>query len=384
MNKFLHKLKNYFFSPRWHVSRFQLNSFTVLVSSIGLVAGVYLALSNTFPNVFALNDTTNTWTFSVGEAANYTYDSNLVAVDGSGAHPISGVNKLTNPDFSSNNSSWSIVPITGSTTPAGYIPVPGSSTFTTNGDDKAFLAMAYEAKYDCTADGDGDTAATCSAPADSYLGLDYRDLTFDKEKVVSTANGAPIVHITQTQAISACPTGYHLISNTEWMTIARNAEAQASNWADGVVGSTVAAGGGMFRGNVGNLDSVGYNGADPEYGTGRDTKAKLTLSNGAEIWDMSGNVWDWNSDIQSTAINTTAGWVDWNHANVAAGAIDLYGPADGYLSTEGMGQIYGGALNNAFLRGGDWTTPSTAGAFALSLTSAPGYPDRPYWLSLRQ
>lgn len=216
MNKFLHKLKNYFFSPRWHVSRFQLNIFSVFVSSIGLVTGIYLALSNTFPNVFALNDTSKNWTFSTGEAGNYTYDSNLVAVDGSGAHPISGVNKLTNPDFSSDNSSWSIVPITGSTTPAGYIPVPGNSTYTSGGDNKAFLAMAYEAKYDCTADGDGDTAATCSAPADSGLGLDYRDIaSFDKEKVVSTANGAPIVHITQTQAISACPTGYHLISNAE-------------------------------------------------------------------------------------------------------------------------------------------------------------------------
>ncbi|PJC42495.1 MAG: hypothetical protein CO040_04030, partial [Candidatus Pacebacteria bacterium CG_4_9_14_0_2_um_filter_36_8] len=373
MKTLLHKLKLYFFSPRWHLSRFQLNAFTVLISSIGLVTGIYLALFEVFPNVFALNDTSKNWTFSTGEAANYTYDSNLVAVDGSGAHPVSGVNKFTNPDFSADNSSWSITPIAGSTTPAGYIPVPGNSTFMTGGDDKAFLAMAYEAKYDCTADGDGDTAATCSAPADSGSGLDYRDIaSFDTAKVVSSANGAPIVHITQTQALSACPSGYHLISNTEWMTIARNAESQASNWADGTVGSTVAAGGGMFRGNVGETTSVGYNGADPEYGTGRDTKAKLTLSNGTEIWDMSGNVWDWNSDVQTEAINTTVGWLDWNHANIAAGAIDLYGPASGYLSAHGMGQVYGGALNNAFRRGGNWSNTSYAGAFALNLNAAPG------------
>jgi len=374
MKKLLNKLKLYFFSPRWHLSRFQLNLFTVFISSVGLVTGIYLALFEVFPNAFALNDTSKNWTFSTGEAANYTYDSNLVAVDGSGAHPVSGVNKFTNSDFSSNNSSWSITPIAGSTTPAGYIPVPGNSTFMTGGDDKAFLAMAYEAKYDCTADGDGDTAATCSAPADSGSGLDYRDIaSFDTAKVVSSANGAPIVHITQTQALTSCPSGYHLISNAEWMTIARNAEAQATNWADGTVGSTVVSGGGMYRGNVGNVDSVGYNGANPEYGTGRDTKAKLTLSNGTEIWDMSGNVWDWNSDVQSSAIDTTGGWVDWNHANVAAGAIDLYGPASGYLSAHGMGQVYGGALNNAFLRGGYWADTSNAGAFALSLGGAPSY-----------
>ena len=384
MKNLLHKLKLYFFSPRWHLSRFQLNLFTVFISSVGLVTGIYLALFEVFPNAFALNDTSKNWTFSTGEAANYTYDSNLVAVDGSGAHPVSGVNKFTNSDFSSNNSSWSITPIAGSTTPAGYIPVPGNSTFMTGGDDKAFLAMAYEAKYDCTADGDGDTAATCSAPADSGSGLDYRDIaSFDTAKVVSSANGAPIVHITQTQALTSCPSGYHLISNAEWMTIARNAESQATNWADGTVGSTVVSGGGMYRGNVGNVDSVGYNGADPEYGTGRDTKAKLTLSNGTEIWDMSGNVWDWNSDVQSSAIDTTGGWVDWNHANVAAGAIDLYGPASGYLSAHGMGQVYGGALNNAFLRGGNWCYVLRRGVCFDSVYCAK-QSEQHYWLSLRQ
>ena len=352
----LQKLKHYLFTPRWHFSRVQFNLVATFLIFVGLVVGSYLTVTKILlPHVFALNDTTKTWTFNNANAGDYTYDSSLVTVDDSGARPITGVNKFANPDFSANNSSWSILPVSGSTTPAGYIPVPGNSTFTSGGDDKAFLAMAYEAKYDCTADGDGDTAATCSAPADSGLGLDYRDLTFDSAKVVSTANGAPIVHITQTQAISACPSGYHLISNAEWMTIARNAEAQSSNWADGTVGSTVASGGGLKRGNVGNLDSVGYNGTDPEYGTGRDTKAKLTLSNGTEIWDMSGNVWNWTNDIQSSAINTTAGWVEWDSANIAAGALALYGPSSAsYLSTYGMGQVYGGALNNAFLRGGYW------------------------------
>jgi len=121
------------------------------------------------------------------------------------------INQFTNPDFSANNSSWSILPIAGSTTPTGYIPIPGNSTFTTGGDDKTFLAMAYEAKYDANGDGDGDTPAEADAAsactgvtgctASSGLGLDYTDITsFDTAKVVSTANGAPIVHITQTQA----------------------------------------------------------------------------------------------------------------------------------------------------------------------------------------
>jgi len=127
---------------------------------------------------------------------------------------------------------------------------------------------------------------------------------------------------------------------------------------------------GVFRGNVGNLDSVGYNGTDPEYGTGRDTKAKFTLSNGTEIWDMSGNVWNWTNDIQSSAINTTAGWVEWDSANIASGALALYGPSSAsYLSTYGVGKVYGGALNNAFRRGGNWNSTSNAGAFALNLAN---------------
>lgn len=33
--------------------------------------------------------------------------------------------------------------------------------------------------------------------------------------------------------------------------------------------------------------------ANPESGSGRDAKAKLTLSNGNEIWDLAGNVYEW-------------------------------------------------------------------------------------------
>jgi len=298
--------------------------------------------------------------------ASLLWGTNTVTLDIFSEEPT---NKISNGTFETDLTGWDIGNTEETDANGDWVLVPGNPDFGTGG---AFYVMKYEAKYDSSGDGQGNTAVEASAEADTGLGLDYRDLTFDSAKVVSTANGAPIVHITQTQAISSCPSSYHLISNTEWMTIARNAEAQTANWADGTVGSTVAASGGMFRGNVGNLDSVGYNGTDPEYGTGRDTKAKFTLSNGTEIWDMSGNVWNWTNDIQSSAINTTAGWVEWDSANIAAGALALYGPSSAsYLSTYGMGKIYGGALNNAFLRGGRWSNTSTAGVFALALNNAP-------------
>ncbi|MCC6167460.1 MAG: DUF2341 domain-containing protein [Caldilineaceae bacterium] len=306
-------------------------------------------------------------------------------------------NLLANPDFASGTeggvaNNWSTA--TTSVPPAGYVEVPSNALYVdpitydaTQPSKSNFFVMQYEAKYDCTGDDDGDTAATCSAPAVSGAGVDYRDLSsFNKDNVVSTANGAPIVHITQQQATNACPTGYHLITNNEWMTIARNVEAQSSNWANGTIGSTVSGGGGLKRGNVGNVDSVGYNGADPEQGTGRDTKAKLVLSNGGELWDLSGNVYEWNNDMIMGADkphNNTGAFVEWT-AFAPPGAstygtlsYDLTRPSDSsYNANYGMGRYYEGSHTGgpyAFLRGGSWDRTSDAGVFVLYLFNTPTY-----------
>lgn len=343
---------------------------------LGFFGATYLTVVN-LPDVFAANDTIQTWTFNTANSSQFTKDDALVAID-TNAHPVTGVNKLTNPAFTSDVSSWS----TAAVPPSGWVEVPGNSgTYGTEN----FLVMQYEAKYDCTGDDDGDTAAACSAPADSGAGVDYRDISgFNKDNVVSTANGAPIVHITQQQAINACPTGYHLITSNEWMTISQNVAAQSSNWADGTVGSTVASGGGLKRGNVGNDDSVGYNGADPEQGTGRNEKAKLTLSNGAAIWDLSGNVWEWNNNTileqNKPDSGITNNWAEWT-------TISDYGtltyndvrPIDhtDWNSSYGIGQYYMGPRTSwttyAFRRGGIWNDTSDAGVFALRLNAGPTY-----------
>ena len=376
MNKILPKLKHHLFAPRWQFSRLQFNLIATLLIFSGIVVGSYLTVTELIlPKVFAIDDTTKTWTFNSANSGDYTYDSNLVTVDDSGGRPIDNVNKLTNPSFASDNTSWTV----GAIAPTGWVAVPGDATYSTD----EFLAMQYEAKYDCTDDDDGDSAATCSAPADSGAGVDYRDLTFDSANVVSTANGGPLVHITQPQAIAACTGDNHLITNAEWMTIARNAEAQTANWVDGTVGSLVSASGGMFRGNVGNLDSVGYNGADPESGTGRDTKAKLTLSNGAEIWDLSGNVYEFNSDTiteeDQPDVSGQSGWA-WREftALTSYGSLsyDLVRPAStSYNADYGVGRIYhnsesASTAERVFRRGGRWSSASSAGAFARTMNSS--------------
>ncbi|OGG12731.1 hypothetical protein A2875_02265 [Candidatus Gottesmanbacteria bacterium RIFCSPHIGHO2_01_FULL_46_14] len=77
MKDFSRKLKFYLFTPRFHFSRFQFNLVALLFITVGFVAGTYLTLKG-ITNIFALNDTAKTWTFSTATAGDYTYDSTLV------------------------------------------------------------------------------------------------------------------------------------------------------------------------------------------------------------------------------------------------------------------------------------------------------------------
>ncbi|MBP9758132.1 SUMF1/EgtB/PvdO family nonheme iron enzyme [Candidatus Dojkabacteria bacterium] len=267
--------------------------------------------------------------------------------------------------------------------PTGYVGVPGNPLYQT----EDFCVMQYEAKYDCTGDGDGDSAIACSATdEDGYAGLDYRDIvSFSPANIVSTANGAPVVHITQTQALSACPTGHHLITNKEWMTIARNIEAQTSNWANGVIGSTIASGGGLFRGNNGPVDSTSYSGAlNPEQGTGRSNKAKFILSNGSELWDLAGNVWEMTSDTL-----TGEGQPDvlgqngfaWRQLNILTGfgslSSDLLRPHGvAYDANNGIGTIYhdsNSASSTVYVvfRGSYWWSWANGGLYGTGMNITP-------------
>lgn len=268
-----------------------------------------------------------------------------------------------------------------------------------------FYVMQYEAKYDTDGDGKGNDAGTDVPPNGCRANASYDTWawgttsspcpsSWSASNVVSSPEGSPIANITHTQALSACPTGYHLITNDEWMAIARDAEQVASNWANNQIGSTVASGGGLKRGNVGITDSASYNGSDPEKGTGRNSKAMLTLSNGSTIWDISGNVWEHVSftpsgtDATHQELDqpdaTASGWnyyeftdLNNNGANTfITGHTDgkaVFRPSnDTWNSNYGVGKIYDNSNSVAstarvFFRGGPWNRGSSAGAFNLDL-----------------
>ncbi|HAH31546.1 MAG TPA: hypothetical protein DCL44_04450 [Elusimicrobia bacterium] len=200
----------------------------------------------------------------------------------------------------------------------------------------------------------------------------------------SQAAVTPWVYIDQTAAVAACSalgSGYHLLTIPEAQTINRDIEAQAVNWADGTIGSLVSGGGGLKRGNVGIGDSASYSiGAAADYGVApsadRILKAKLVLSNGGELWDWSGNVWEWIYGAGASGTLGTPGgvtfdvttWYEWN----SAASPDLsqerpvLGPSNsGWTGSYGVGSYWGGATNKAVVRGGNWTHGALAGVFAL-------------------
>lgn len=128
----------------------------------------------------------------------------------------------------------------------------------------------------------------------------------------SQASLNPWASINQPNSIIECQnlgTGYDLISNAEWMTILREIESNSLNWADGNIGSTIASGGGLFRGNVNQFDSISCGSSSILDGNTAGTncivsggindgrnKRVLYLSNNEGIWDLGGNVWEWNKD----------------------------------------------------------------------------------------
>ena len=288
----------------------------------------------------------------------------------------------------------------GSGCPAGFVWVPVTAD-TYAYISAPFCVMQYEAKCDVDGDGIGETVAEIqtkkakNCAADQGGGVDWQDCS-GICTVVSSAQGAPIVNITHDQAKTVCPSGSHLILNNEWMAIARNAERVASNWTMGVVGS-----GCLFRGNSGDT-TCGYNASlDPDYGTSRNSRAKLTLSNGTYVYDIAGNVWDHVMvDASDTKISlaeqpeaTTDGtnpitdtafyWSEFSGSgstrrllNDGSGPLNysVFRPSSSsYNSNYGVGQIFHWSnssdtnKNRVFLRGGGRGDGTCAGAFALHL-----------------
>ena len=273
------------------------------------------------------------------------------------------------------------------TCPNNYILVPGSSLYGTTD----FCVMKYEAKAVETSDPTvGLTTPTTGFNTIANNITPTTSAINPPRAVASVASGYPIANISQTTAIDYCAnqntvSGASLITNAEWMTIARNIEGQSSNWYNpnptpvNQVGN-----GGLWRGHsdsspnnaleASTNDNLGYIGTENDINNGWQEKRTHTLSNGEVIWDLSGNLWEWTNDIISESNSPSGGIQGLNTTQFTSItsygdlSYDLVRPSDpSWNSSQNMGSLlsYGNSnsiTNYAIERGSDWS-PGGATAY---------------------
>ena len=270
--------------------------------------------------------------------------------------------------FTYDAATWPPYPTAG----GEWVLVPGSASLGTND----FYVMKYEAK-------NVGGVATSQAALTPWASIPQTTL------LVSPFTTGAI------QRCAALGPGYHLLNLAEVQTINLNIAAQTANWSDGVIGSAVGTGG-LKRGNVSLSDSASYSLTTPgpdfvgTLSAGSDrtatSKAKLVLSNGKttpdnEIWDWSGNVWEWvyGAGTDGTlgapggvAFYGNAGWLEWTNGSLSAHERAVLGPSNGaWTSAYGVGKYLIGASSNAVYRGGSWNDVAVAGVFSFDAYSAP-------------
>lgn len=225
-------------------------------------------------------------------------------------------------------------------------------------------------------------------------------------QVASTPIGAPItyipeVSITGPSAKAYCQkNGWHLMTNSEWMTIAKDVAEVPANWCNadgtncnnppGTAGKILANG---HNDSTPNMALVSGQDNQPCFGTVSDNtcggkgsqKRTLTLTNGEVLWDFAGNVWQWvdadiaRKDEPRSIVPNLGGkaWV-WAEFQTVPGSSD-YNPTDpNWNSKNGVGRIYHynsvgdtDATLYTYIRGGNWRHGYDSGAFTIHMQPVP-------------
>lgn len=230
----------------------------------------------------------------------------------------------------------------------------------------------------------------------------------------SEAAGTPwTTTVSQTNAISLCDSlntppasNYALMSNEEWMTVARDIEAVDSNWYDPATGEETSVNSGLINRGHSDNDPASAISADLDddegfSGTGnlatQDPEQKRThmLSNDKIVWDFAGNAVELTSwtvtcgggdckKAYSQLNNPNADLFSFREINLLDRRIGengddemlpaTYSPTTSSLdSTNGIGQYFFGSYNygGVAVRGGRYNDGAAAGIYSLNLYLAP-------------
>ena len=250
--------------------------------------------------------------------------------------------------------------------PTNFIPVPMNSAVKTTTD---FCVAKYEMK-------NVSSVATSQAASTPYV-----NLTWSASKAKCEALGG----------------NYKMISNAEWMTLARNIEAQSSNWSSGSVNNGV-----LARGHSDNsptspqaaaADNSPYsntgNAATDAANAGWEQKRTHNISTGDVIWDLAGNAEEW-IDWSVTDDQKAYRSIDSRPVatNIEFNVLDTLISANDYMPTSfwsplnltldstnnGIGAYYAGVNNSSNLytgiinypaRGGNNSDSSQSGVYRL-------------------
>ncbi len=180
-----------------------------------------------------------------------------------------------------------------------------------------------------------------------------------------------------------------MISNAEWTNLARHIMTVPSNWSEGIVGS-----GYLSRGYASNTlsgdaftnsvvasstgDNYLYNTGADAVGLTGDHKYRRThiLANSQQVWDLGGNLWEWNSDTCQVGSGVgywkSGTWTTWDNVELQDYEISIAGPSPFYSSDKNTGNYWGCSSNgNSLRKGGDYYHGSNAGIFSMHSMYSP-------------
>ncbi len=277
--------------------------------------------------------------------------------------------------------------------PEYYTEVPANADL---GVEKSFCVMTYEARAELALSSQinliGCKEEACSTANWAKIATENDKSSADSYRPASTPEGLPWRMIDQENARRACKglgSNYALISNREWMTIANNIENQNANWSGKKVGV-----GHLNRGHSDNnppnpCDSKIENVQGDCKTTGDDFHQKRThlLSNGQKIWDLAGNLWNWNdwnipTKEKAYASKDSASLEDWREFTDIDKNIEKGKPMEAKLwmslkyknhnSQQNIGRYWSGVNTSggAAIRGSRWRHGESAGIYTLDLNSS--------------